>query len=39
MKASVRKNPTAWVIGSLIVGGLFLSNFIKGSAGKLRGKL
>lgn len=39
MKAAIKKNPVAWVVGAAIVGGLFLSNFIKGGAGKLRGAL
>jgi hypothetical protein len=39
VKASIRKNPWAWVIGAAIVGGLFLSNFIKGGAAKIRSKV
>ncbi len=36
MKSEIRKHPWAWVIGGTVVGGLFLSNFIRGGAGKLR---
>lgn len=39
VKASIRKNPYAWVIGSLIVGGYFLSSYIRGGAAKIRSKV
>lgn len=39
MKASIKKHPWAWVIGSLLAGGLFLSSQIKGTVGRVRGAL
>lgn len=36
MKASIKKHPWAWVIGSLLAGGLFLSGQIKGGVSKVR---
>ena len=36
MKSEIKKHPWAAVVGAAIIGGLFLSNFIKGGAGKLR---
>lgn len=37
MKSEIRKHPWGWVIGALLVGGLFLSGTIKGSFGKVKG--
>lgn len=36
MKGFIRKNPWLAVIGAAAVGGLFLSNFFKSGAGKVR---
>ncbi len=39
VKAEIKKHPLAWVVGAAIVGGLFLSNFIKGGAASIRRKV